>query len=295
MTEKAAGTYWADPRELLNEATRAVPALKYLWTPIGLVAALAIILSFKLGYRETVLGATLVLIFAVLGLIFAYAARQSSGGLLRIPAIILVYTCLLLFVSLSLGLLSYVFLGTPKWFANVLGNASVGSVGTKAPVELCRGFSPYPTTATSQCIATIFGAADKITVRNIDVVGSRGNPRFAEDGRKFTHYSFSLVFTWNGAANFPPLTVVQVVKLRDTEIGNCTMQPSEPVGVVKPGWKESYLIAANATYTYSCLWVIAQPNPNAPPHANTITLLFGDDSKLEFEFPILDASTLPPS
>ncbi|TXG82086.1 MAG: hypothetical protein E6R14_07085 [Thermomicrobiales bacterium] len=109
-----------DPFKLLSEATKRVPALKYVWAVVGVVAASNI--AFSLSNDEPV-RAVKGLLFVVAGVVLVAALVNAlqDGATMRGPARLVVWTVTVLFVlTLVFGFSALVF-GRPQAFAILLG------------------------------------------------------------------------------------------------------------------------------------------------------------------------------
>jgi len=107
------------PLELLRQANKIFPETRIVWAALAIVAALAIIDSFRIGWTVAALGAVfvllLVVLFAIVSGVCTYLANPSKGNsVLKYPAIVLVWT-FTLGICAFLGLsMSCFFLGKPK-------------------------------------------------------------------------------------------------------------------------------------------------------------------------------------
>jgi hypothetical protein len=166
------------PLELLRQANKIFPETRIVWAALAVVAALAIIDSFRIGWTVAALGAVFVLLLAVLFSIVSgvctYLANPSKGNsVLQYPAIVLVWTFTLgicAFVGLTI---SCFFIGKPKSLIELFtlqnpivvterNSATVGPLevsslpATVAPGPANVGGTPQTNIATvSQCLNAI--------------------------------------------------------------------------------------------------------------------------------------------
>ena len=112
------------PSQFLAQAIRAVPAVKYALGIGGVVAAVAIVYSFKIDSRVAFVGTLVMLVLMGVLVIFA---RMSSlpGHRLNLPALVFTWFVLLLFMALSGSLFASVFFQKPLDLSSWLtGNAA---------------------------------------------------------------------------------------------------------------------------------------------------------------------------
>jgi len=100
------------PIEFLREAVKAVPAVKYALGVGGIVAAVAIVYSFKLDPRVAFVGTIVTLVLMGVLVVFARMAALS-GTRLHLPALVFTWFVLLLFMATSVSLFSSVFFEKP--------------------------------------------------------------------------------------------------------------------------------------------------------------------------------------
>lgn len=100
------------PIEFLREAIKAVPAVKYALGVGGIVATVAIIKTFKLDIGVAFVSVLVMLI--LMGVLVVFARMSTlSGAKLRLPALVLTWFVLLMFIIASGSLLSSVFFQRP--------------------------------------------------------------------------------------------------------------------------------------------------------------------------------------
>jgi tetratricopeptide (TPR) repeat protein len=101
-----------DPSTLLQEAVRAVPAVKYALGIAGILAVLAIAKAFDLDPRFAVGGTVLVLVLMVVLLVFARLSARASRYFV-LPALFLTWGSLGLVLATAGALFSSAFFGRP--------------------------------------------------------------------------------------------------------------------------------------------------------------------------------------
>ena len=91
------------PIQLLREAIKAVPALKYALGVAGLVAVIAIVGAFRVRPEIAVLGAIATLVLMVALLVFANLTKTAKKHFL-FPAMVMMWSFLVLVIAAA-GLL----------------------------------------------------------------------------------------------------------------------------------------------------------------------------------------------
>jgi hypothetical protein len=100
------------PPSVLKQAIRAVPAVKYALGVAGVIAVIAIIRSFKIDLRLALIGFMVMIVFMVILLLFSKLSPQHNS-FFRVPAMILTWFSLLLFIASASALFLSVFWGWP--------------------------------------------------------------------------------------------------------------------------------------------------------------------------------------
>lgn len=98
------------PINVFQEAIKAVPSLKWALAVLGIVAAIAIGLTFQVSLRVAVIGTLIMLVLMVAVVIFATLTK--STGPLRIAAAIMTFAFLILIIATIAFILTSVFF---KW------------------------------------------------------------------------------------------------------------------------------------------------------------------------------------
>ena len=105
--------------QLLREATKAVPAVKYAVGIAGVMAAFALATALFSTPQAAVVGALMMLILMVLLLLFAASAALKRGALRR-PALAMAWAILLLFIGSATLVVTSVFFDKPKSFPELV-------------------------------------------------------------------------------------------------------------------------------------------------------------------------------
>lgn len=125
------------PINILREAIRAVPALKYALGVLGIVAAISIAVSLKVSFRVAVIG-TLIMIVLMTALVIFAALTQASGAL-RIAATIMMFAFLFLTIGTATLLFTSVFFKWPLHLQHWVTDPPPSSTPTPTPTS-----SPSP-------------------------------------------------------------------------------------------------------------------------------------------------------
>lgn len=100
------------PLHVLHEAIKAVPSVKYALGISGIVASIAIIQAFRIGYRIAFFGTIAIFILMVLLVIFARLTRTAPKYFLM-PAMVLMWSFLLLTIATAVLLFTSIFFRIP--------------------------------------------------------------------------------------------------------------------------------------------------------------------------------------
>jgi hypothetical protein len=101
-----------NPFNILQEAIKAVPSLKYALAVTGIFAVIAIISSFSVDYRIAIFGIFVIIILMIIMVIFARISAAPSRTY-AVPALVMTWFSLLLFMATSLLLFTSVFFKIP--------------------------------------------------------------------------------------------------------------------------------------------------------------------------------------
>jgi hypothetical protein len=100
------------PVKVLNEAIKAVPAVKYALGIGGVIAVIAIAKSFGIDYRVAVFGVVIMLVLMTMLVIFARLAAKRESDF-HLQAVIFTWFALVLTMATAVMLFSSVFWGQP--------------------------------------------------------------------------------------------------------------------------------------------------------------------------------------
>jgi hypothetical protein len=107
------GFVWTAAMQLLREATSVVPAVRYALGVAGVMAALALGSMLFKNAEAATFGVLAMFISMVLLLVFA-AASALGGDTFRLPALVMTWAILILFIASAAMSLSAIFFDTPK-------------------------------------------------------------------------------------------------------------------------------------------------------------------------------------
>ena len=144
------------PVNVLNEAIKAVPALKYVLGVLGVVAAIAIARTFVSSARVAVIGFLIVLVLMVAVVIFAALTRAT--GALRIAATIMMFAFLMLTIGATFFIFTSVFFKWPLDLHRWIVDEPPIVVATSTP-------TPTPTPADSATINLLEGRVLESTIK----------------------------------------------------------------------------------------------------------------------------------
>lgn len=108
-----------NPVTFLREAVRAVPAIRYALGVGGIVATIAIIFAFEIAPKIAFVGTVVMLLLMAVLVIFARTV-SLAGPRTLLPALVLTWFSLLIFIAVSLALFSSVFFQKPLDLAHWL-------------------------------------------------------------------------------------------------------------------------------------------------------------------------------
>ena len=110
-----------DPTKTIRDAIGAAPAVRWAYGVAGVLAALSLGLSyFHSGPPAALLGAGFMIGLMVLLRVFAYLAENSK--LLKGPAILMVWTVVVLFTLSGFGIFSSVMIRWPRPYPEIVGD-----------------------------------------------------------------------------------------------------------------------------------------------------------------------------
>jgi len=100
------------PSQAIQAALKSHPAFKYAMSVLGLAAVVAVAVRFGPSIATLVFGTIVLFVLMVLFVVFAQAA-QASKAVLSLPAIVLVWSSLILVICAAMGLLTSAFWNIP--------------------------------------------------------------------------------------------------------------------------------------------------------------------------------------
>src|SRR5450830_640648 len=101
-----------NPLQLLREATKAVPAVRYALGVVGIVATIAIVRGFHLQWSVALIGTLVLFVFMIILVVFAQVAQAPSGEF-RLPVLVITWFVIVLFMASASVLFSSVFFNRP--------------------------------------------------------------------------------------------------------------------------------------------------------------------------------------
>jgi hypothetical protein len=107
------------PISFLGRAIKAVPAVRYALGVGGVIAVIAVVVSFKIDLKVAVFGAVIMFILMTILLVFANLAGAASASF-RVPAFVFAWFCLILFMATAITFFGCVFFGRPLDLTKVL-------------------------------------------------------------------------------------------------------------------------------------------------------------------------------
>jgi len=135
------GLVYFPPYQILRDAIKAVPAVKYALGVVGVVAAVAVVGSFRIGYGVAVFGAVVVFVLMVLLLVFA-KLTQTDSRYFTTPAVVLMWTFLLLTIATAALLFTSVFFNKPLDLTWLKFESTPKPVPEEEVLQLANGSDP---------------------------------------------------------------------------------------------------------------------------------------------------------
>jgi hypothetical protein len=127
-----------NPPGFLRAAVHAVPAVKYALGIGGIIAVIAIVASFGIGFRVAIFGTVVMLVLMVVLVIFAGLAGQESSSF-HAPAIVFTWFSLILFMAVAVVLFTSVFWGKPVDLRSLLGVKAAETKIEPGPPQTATG------------------------------------------------------------------------------------------------------------------------------------------------------------
>jgi Tfp pilus assembly protein PilF len=129
-------------RNTLKEAIRRVPAMKYALAVAGILAVVGLAGAFRISSSVAAFGAVIILVLMVAMVIFARLTTVRPGKLVA-PALVMMWSFLLLTIATAFLLFTCAFVRWPKPLIELTGNVGSGTSTGGAPTN-----SPDPRIAT---------------------------------------------------------------------------------------------------------------------------------------------------
>jgi hypothetical protein len=107
------------PTGILEKAVKKVPSVKYALGVAGVVSAVAIIAGFKIDWRVAAFGTVVMFVFMTVLTIFSASARLKGPNMV-LPATILVWFSLVLFIAVASCLFTWIVADWPSGLATIL-------------------------------------------------------------------------------------------------------------------------------------------------------------------------------
>lgn len=108
---------------IIRESVRNVPALKYAFGVLGLLAVVAAVPAMQLDYRIALVGTIVVVLLAALVLVFSKLSVLDRGHF-RLPALVLVWFTIILTMAVPTLLITSVFFKQPVDLSKLLTNGN---------------------------------------------------------------------------------------------------------------------------------------------------------------------------
>jgi hypothetical protein len=103
------------PASFLKQAIKAVPAVRYALGVAGIIAVIAIVKGYGLGFRVAVFGAVIMLVLMTMLVVFARAVADRKSDF-HLPALVFTWFALILTVATATALFFSVFWNHPLDF-----------------------------------------------------------------------------------------------------------------------------------------------------------------------------------
>ena len=134
------------PPSLLKQAIKAVPAVKWALGVGGIIALIAIVSSFGIGFKVAVLGSVVMFVLMAMLVVFGSLAGQKSSSF-HMPALVFTWFSLILVMATASALFIAVFWGNPEEIRARLGIQS-------APLPTTNPRPPSQATAPVSVLTT---------------------------------------------------------------------------------------------------------------------------------------------
>ena len=122
-------------RDVLREAVRRVPALKYALAVAGILGVVGLAGAFHISPSVAGSGAIIILVLMVAMVVFARLMTVRPGKLLA-PALVMMWSFLLLAISTAFLLLTCAFFQWPKPLTELQGKSGTGTLSNVVPTNV---------------------------------------------------------------------------------------------------------------------------------------------------------------
>lgn len=154
------------PSEILKDAIRAVPAVKWALGVAGIAAAVTIVAGFSIDYKVAVLG-SIVMFGLMFGLVTFSWFVSNSPQSIKLLALTLAWTFVILICATSICIFTGFFIGKPRPLGFYVGSASP----SPSPVQLAiTRIPPYDPVGGPNSNARIAGSVSGVNPRDYRVV-----------------------------------------------------------------------------------------------------------------------------
>jgi hypothetical protein len=103
-----------NPLDILKDAIKAVPAVRYALGIAGIAAVIAIVAGFQIDYRVAVLGVIIILVLMFGLVVFAWFAEHSTDSAIRPLSLFLAWVAVLLVSATGVCIFTGFFWGKPR-------------------------------------------------------------------------------------------------------------------------------------------------------------------------------------
>ncbi|MEO4005607.1 hypothetical protein [Flavobacterium sp. CAU 1735] len=183
--------------EIIKDATKSVPSVKYAIGVSGIIAVVALVTLFNIDLKIALWGTIILFSLMIMLVVFSKLANAESSEF-RHPIRILLWSVAILFISASLLLTTSVFFKFPVDLQYVLVKDNTASVGAEEIIKPDKDF-----VVSKQAIKVnymrLFGAIEvplllKIMENDADLGRLKGDPsygpRYNNEGDSIGRYSF---------------------------------------------------------------------------------------------------------
>ena len=142
------------PPSLLKQAIKAVPSVKWALGVGGVIALIAIVSSFGIGFKVAILGSVVMFVLMAMLVVFASLAGQKSSSF-HMPALVFTWFSLILVMATAAALFIAVFWGNPEEIRTRLGIQSAPGPTTDLRPSQATAPATVPTTAPATVPAAV--------------------------------------------------------------------------------------------------------------------------------------------